>query len=130
MEYYYLINVILFIFLIINLFFLFYFYQSNKDKDNLEKDYSVLMHILDTIVNNYKTQIYTVKYNNLLHSHDLDENSQTNSKKLFDASANDLLSNSCSDILNNFVSKQVLTKLSKYYTTDSIISIIIKILKE
>jgi len=126
----YLINIILFIILIINLNFLFFHYQKNKVKHDIEKHYSVLMHILQTIVNNYKEQTYIVKYNNLLNSHDLDQSSQTNSKKSFDKSFNDLLTLSCNDIFNNFISKKTLIELTNYYTIDGIISIIIKILKE
>jgi hypothetical protein len=124
-------NIILFIFLFINIIFLIYFliYLTNK-KSSSSDNYSILMHVLQTIVTNYKEQVYSIKYENLLHSHDLEKDSPTNSKKIFDKTAEDLLSYSCKDILNNYISEKILKELTNYYTINSIISIIIKLLKE
>ena len=107
-------------------FYVFYWFKKSLKTE----EYTVLNHLLTTIVTVYKNKIYLPSYEKLINKHDLDRDSQTNSSKLFIKQVNELLSKSCNDIIKNYLPKQILTKLYKYYSMDSIVMTILSILED
>jgi len=115
-----------FLLLITVLIYLFHWFKNSLKTE----EYTVLNHLLTASVSIYKNKIYTPKYEKLINKHDLDRDSQTNSSKLFTTQVNELLNESCNDIIKNYLPNQILTMLYKYYSTNGIIITILSILED
>lgn len=119
------------VFFILCLFFYLVFYIFNNFKNKIsDNELLTCLHILESTITIYKTDIYNIKINNLTSQYDIDPNSQTNAIKSYNEQLNILLNNSVKDIFNNHISSNIKNILSKYYTLDSLTIMIINNLKD
>lgn len=114
-------------FLFLLLVYLLYVHFIIKIKMNSD-EYTILNHAFKNIVILYKDQIYSHKYEKLIRTYDLEENSPTNANKQFKTQLDSLLHISTVDIMKNYLTIKMSTRLLKYYSYDTIVLNIIDIL--
>jgi len=125
-EYYYL---IIFIFIIACiLYFIRKFYKFKYAQFN-ESEITVLMFVLGNIINNYKNTFLEQKYSQLMKKYDLEKNSSTNSKKLFNEEYEQILKDSAKEIITVYFSDDLRRVAFKYFTLDSLLLHIISSLR-
>lgn len=88
-----------------------------------EKD--ILFELLDEVILVYKSSKLTVQLNELKSKYDINKDSEVNAIKTFNNEFNIVLTNSCKDIISNYLSISLKDTLGKYVTEDYIIMYII-----
>jgi len=88
-------------------------------------NHNVLLNVIDI----YKELILTNKLNTLAAQYDLNEKSATNSRLAFEKSKNAIISDTAKEIIKQYLSKDCLRVLLKYYSIDGLSLLVITHLK-
>jgi len=108
------------------LMFINLFIKIPKEKDSeFVVNHNVLLNVIDI----YKELILTNKLNTLAAQYDLNEKSATNSRLAFEKSKNAIISDTAKEIIKQYLSKDCLRVLLKYYSIDGLSLLVITHLK-
>ena len=107
---------------------LFYFISVKLSKDR-ESEFLVNYKVLETTIELYKESILLSKINMLSSKYDLNEKSPTNSRQAFEKAKNELISETVKEIIKDYLSKECVNSLLRYYSVDGLGLLIITHLK-
>jgi len=108
------------------LMFINLFIKIPKEKDSeFVVNHNVLLNVIDI----YKELILTNKLNTLAAQYDLNEKSATNSRLAFEKSKNAIISDTAKEIIKQYLSRDCLRVLLKYYSIDGLSLLVITHLK-
>lgn len=92
-------------------------------------DFVVNYNVLLNVIELYKETILLDRIENLKSKYDLNEKSPTNSRRIFETAKSELISETVKEIIKNYLSKDCLQSLLKYYSIDGLSLLIITHLK-
>ncbi len=107
---------------------IFYFISVKLSKDR-ESEFLVNYKVLETTIELYKESILLSRINMLRSKYDLNEKSPTNSRQAFETAKNELISGTVKEIIKDYLSKECVNSLLRYYSVDGLSLLIITHLK-
>lgn len=100
-----------------------------KFLEDRESEFVVNYKVMNDIIEIYKEVILSDKINTLRLQYDLNEKSQTNSRRAFETAKNKLISETVKEIIKEYLSKKCLKSLLQHYSIDGLSLLIITHLK-
>lgn len=125
-EYYFLILIFLFVFIIGLLFFKYLRILKNKFEEN---EIAVMFYMINSITNQYKSTFFQENHRKLRKKYDIREDSPTKATGQFQKEYEQLLRDSTNEIVKSYFSDELKKKIFKYFTLDSLLLHIISSLR-